>query len=842
MKRRTLLLATSALLVSIPALAQDNPSEPAVEQSPSTEGADAAEIIVTGVSRATNRLDTSISVSALTAESVIDAAPRGASEIYRRIPGIRSESSAGGGNSNIGVRGLPIFTGGAQFVSQQEDGLPVLLFGDHNFAPADGFIKIDSTLARVEAVRGGTASTLTTNGNGAIINLISKTGKQEGGNIIALKGLDYKDTRIDAEYGGPITESLYFHIGGHYQSGGDYRNLGYNGVEGGKVRASLTKEFDRGFVRVFAQFIDKKDATYMPQATRITEVPGSVALFAAGAPNYGRELGRLTNNLPGLEAHTQSIHSPQLFNFPTIDPAGNLRSTDLKKGFNTKATSIGGEFEFEVTDGLTISDKIRYNKFTGDFVAPFTHQVSNADTLLATTFGGAAATFFNGPNAGQPVTSASLTQLTGNNLITEIAFFDTEFNDMGNFANDLRATQSFDVGGGTIDINAGYFKMVQQFGQTWHWGRALVSTENNASIINVAGVTENGVYTYNGAFGACCNIVWDLEANVDAAYGGITAALGRFNIDASLRHEWMNYSGTARFNSPRNVDVNRNGVIGPAEIGVPITNATPAIANDGLDGTSYSVGFNFRATDDLALFARYSKGITWNFDRQFGAFDGASGRITNPGLLKDGSEQIEAGVKWRETGPAIPGSLSVYLTLFEGRANLSNASVTQPGTVVAANFRSRGAELELSYQNGGFNLFGNATYTDAKTIEDLVNPARVGLKPRRQADFIYNVGASYTFAERFTFGASVNGTTDSYVDFENRFIQPGFATVGAFANVGILDNLTLSVNANNLFNTVGFTEGDESRLFDTDSNGAYDTSIGRSIAGRTISASLKLDF
>ena len=89
--------------------------------------------------------------------------------VFRQLPGIRSESSSGGGNSNINVRGIPISTGGAKFLSMQEDGLPIVLFGDLLFAPADGFYKADTTLARVESVRGGTASTLTTNGPGGII-------------------------------------------------------------------------------------------------------------------------------------------------------------------------------------------------------------------------------------------------------------------------------------------------------------------------------------------------------------------------------------------------------------------------------------------------------------------------------------------------------------------------------------------------------------------------------------------------------------------------------------------------------------------------------------------------
>ena len=197
--RASLVTLAIAALSAQPAIAQ----EAADDADVSVE-----EIVVTGVAKATNRLDTSVSVSALDVDSVANVAPRGTAEIFRRLPGIRAESSAGGGNSNMQVRGLPAVTGGAQFISLQEDGLPVLLFGDHNFAPADGFVKVDATLARIESVRGGSAATLTTNGNGAIINLINKTGKTEGGSIQFMKGVDYKDTRVDAEYGASLVSMI----------------------------------------------------------------------------------------------------------------------------------------------------------------------------------------------------------------------------------------------------------------------------------------------------------------------------------------------------------------------------------------------------------------------------------------------------------------------------------------------------------------------------------------------------------------------------------------------------------------------------------------------------------
>ena len=232
------------------------------------------EVVVTGVIGAAgaNKIDSSISVSSLDFEGVVEAGPTNLAEIYRNLPGIRSESSSGGGNSNVAVRGLPLSTGGAKFLQTQEDGLPILLFGDFDFAPTDGYYKADSTLQRVESVRGGTASTLTTNGPGGIINLISKTGKEEGGSVSLTTGLSYDDFRIDGEYGGDLADDMYFHIGGHFQQGGDYRDSGFDTISGGQIRGSLTKECENGFVRVTGKWMDKKDAAYFPQALVINGI------------------------------------------------------------------------------------------------------------------------------------------------------------------------------------------------------------------------------------------------------------------------------------------------------------------------------------------------------------------------------------------------------------------------------------------------------------------------------------------------------------------------------------------------------------------------------------------
>ena len=59
----------------------------------------------------------------------------------------------------------------------QEDGLPVLEFGDIQFAGIDQFLRADLTLSQVQAIRGGSASTFASNSPGGLIN-VGRTGRR----------------------------------------------------------------------------------------------------------------------------------------------------------------------------------------------------------------------------------------------------------------------------------------------------------------------------------------------------------------------------------------------------------------------------------------------------------------------------------------------------------------------------------------------------------------------------------------------------------------------------------------------------------------------------------------
>ena len=809
---KSMLLGSVASVTATAALAQDNADFD-------------DQIIVTGVAKAGNKLETSISVSTLNADQIANNAPRGTSEIFRYLPGIRAESSAGGGNSNIAVRGMPLSTGGAKFLSLQEEGLPVLLFGDIDFAPADGFFKADSTLARVESVRGGSASTLATNGPGGIINFIHKTGATEGGSATFTTGLDYRDFRGDFEYGGPINDSMYFHIGGHYQQGGDYRNSQIDTVQGGQIRASVTKEFDGGFIRVWAKHLDKRDATFLPQPVALN----------------GREVA---GSIPGLSANSETLISPFSGVGVDVDSAGTIHPFNVEDGFRVKSTSVGGEFSFDIGNEITVSNKFRYSDISGDFSSPFAHAVTDADELLANSFGGATGTIFNGPFAGQAVTSANLTSLTGNNLVTEVAYFDTELDDMSNFANELKLNRVFDFDGGSLDVTVGYFKMHQNIGQDWHWNQFLVTTDNSAGLIDVSGFTDAGVLGYNRGFGwNGNNRLYDINYDVDAPFVAATLSLGNLNIDASVRHDIMHADGFGLAAGGAPFDVDGDGTIDPPEADVSITDASQRfVQNFDVDNTAYSFGANYLLNDGLSVFARYSRGASFNGERKFfsdqiGQFTGA---IADEGSFVDVAKQVEGGFKWSED-EAVPGELDLYLTFFYAKTEESNFEITTM-TSLDNEYKSKGVETEFAYSNGGFNLLGSFTWTDAE-IKATASGANIGNTPRRQADLIYNVTPSFTH-DIVTVGANINGTTKTFVDDDNNLIMPAFTTVNLFGSVDVTDNATLSINANNVFDEIGFTEAENGRTFDalTPGDGVNDIIVARSITGRTISLSLTYQF
>jgi outer membrane receptor protein involved in Fe transport len=821
MKLRSTLCAGAALCcIASPALAQDNDTD----QTAQPEG---DEIIVTAVARGQNRIESSVSVSTISADALTDLAAPSSADLIRQIPGIRSEASGGEGNANIAVRGIPVSTGGARYIQLQEDGLPILEFGDIIFGNADNFLRADRSVARVEAVRGGSASTFASNAPGAVINFISKTGSQEGGAIQGSVGLDFETYRLDFDYGAPLAEDLYFHIGGFYRTGEGPRDIGYNGYDGGQIKANITKEFDGGYVRFSAKYLDDTTPTILPQPVF---VGGSNA-----SPEY--------TAIPGFDPRTDSLYSPFLTPVVTLDGGNNPASFDFRDGLSVQSFAFGIESEIDVGSGWTLTNRFRFADNSGSFQSPFPAGADSAQAV-ANAIGGAGSTlqFATGPNAGAVANAANI---GGNGLLTNVVVFNTRLNSLDNVTNDFRVNKQFDFGGGSANFTTGFYLSRQTIDTDWLWTSHVQTVQGDGEAVlvdvrNAGGqlVTQNGVVGFGASFfGNCCRRNYDVDYSTYAPFASLSLELDRLTLDASIRYDFGDASGTITGSDSgfgigvTSFDFDNNGAISPAEAQtsvLPLGSARPV--NYAFDYFSFSLGANYLLTDDLGVFARYSQGGRHTADRSL--FSPAVS--TTDGSLPGGDagviatvDQLEVGLKYQSDG------LSLFATGFFATTAETNVDIA-PLVLFDTEFEAFGIELEGAYRSGPFTLSAGATWTDAE-IKDALDVSTIGNTPRRQADLVYQATAQYDSA-LFTLGANVVGTTDSFTQDSNQLLLPAFAQVNAFLAFRPIDRVEVGLNAQNLFNATGFTEAEEGSI---PGNGIV---RARSIAGRTVLASVRFDF
>ena len=828
MRLRHLLAASVAFTVlSTPAIGQTTAQAPANDDEAPPQLDDTA-IVVTAVARGQNLLESSVSVSSLNADTIVDLAPRSSAELIRQIPGIRSESSGGDGNANIAVRGLPVASGGAKFLQLQEDGLPILEFGDITFGNADIFLRTDFNIARVEAVRGGSASTFASNSPGGVINFISKTGQSEGGSFGVTAGLDYREFRADFDYGGRIGPDTMFHIGGFSRIGDGPRDVGYDGSRGGQIKANITQQFTGGYIRLYGKYLDDHSVGYLPNPVLVTGTNEN--------PEY--------SNVPNFDINSSSLHSPNFKPVQSLDGNNNPAVYNVSEGMHPVVAAGGLEAEYDF-GGITITERFRYSDISGAFVSPFPGSVGGAQAA-ADSVGGAGSSLFyaSGPQSGQQVANPSA--LGGNGLVASIVLFNTRLNSLDNLTNDIRATGDFDFAGGSATVTGGFYFSRQDINTDWLWTSHLSSVEGEGQAVlldvrNAAGdlVTQNGTAGFGATFfGNCCRRSYDLQYTTKAPFGSISLELGDLTLDGSVRYDFGDARGTISGsdlgggrNGITSFDFNNDGVIDPAEAQTSFIPANSAPVDYNYDYFSYSIGANYLLTSDLSVFARYSKGGRANADRILFNDNNVStttGELRSDAVAIDFVKQAEAGVKYRG------GGLALYATGFYAETEEENFEATTQA-VFSRSYEAYGVELEGSYRLGAFSLSAGATYTDAEIKDDNISPANIGNTPRRQADLVFQATAAYD-SEFFGLGVNAVGTTDSYAQDSNQLVLPGFTSINAYLNVRPMENVTLALNANNVFDINGFTEAEEGAI---PANGIV---RARSINGRTLSASLRFDF
>lgn len=770
------------------------------EQPAAATGLGFERVLVTGaVSRNQTVMQSSVSVSTLTFDDIDVTAPRSTAEIFRMLPGVRSESTGGEGNANIAVRGLPVAAGGAKFLTLQEDGLPVLQFGDIAFGNADIFVRADATLSRLDVIRGGSASTLASNSPGGVINFISKTGIENGGSIALTTGLNYDQFRTDFEYGGDINADTRFHFGGFIRQGEGIRDPGYQGERGYQFKANITKEFDTGYVRIYGKHLNDKAASYMP-----------MPMFADGS------------SVPGYDSQKDTLQSVYLTQTVRLNGANQVSRGDLRDGMNPEVNSFGVEALFDLDDNWSIDNRFRVSSVSGNFITLFPAEIDSSQNIANSIAGdGAIVRYAVGPQAGELYNANAM----------RIHTFDVEINDFGSIVNDLKLSRSF----GDVNVSLGYYLADQSINMSWLWNSYFMALKgDNAELLDVyaangTAFSEQGLLAYGVPFwGNCCQRNYNTDYSIKAPYASASWGFGDWSLEASVRRDMGKASGSYAGAVQSSRDMNGDGIISQVEQSVSgIDLSNPQLVNYDWGYNSYSVGANYQYSRDWAIFGRVSQGGRANADRLLFGKVRADGSVAKEDAI-DQVKQYELGSKSRH------GNLNLFATLFFAETDEQNFEATTQQFFDRV-YKAKGIELESSYRIGDFDLRGSVTWTDAEISKDALDPSVVGNTPRRQADFIYSLLARYTM-DKAQVGVSLVGTSAAYAQDNNDLKFAGYTQVNAFANYELAQNLTVSVNINNLFDTIGITEAEQGSV---PANGII---TARTINGRTASVGLRYQF
>ncbi len=747
-------------------------------------------VVVTGMINPLKKIESSVAIATVNKQEIERRAPRNTADLLKAIPGFYVESSGGEGGNNLFARGIPA-DGSFRYVSLQEDGLPVFEDGELMFGNADLFMRVDETVDRMEAVRGGTASIFASNAPGGIINFISKTGGNELGGLAKITLGDYGLYRTDFNIGGPLSENWRFNVGGFYRHDDGVRPPGFTANQGGQIKGNFTRLLKNGYFRMNFKFLDDKNIFYLPIPLKNADDPQAIAGFDA---NYG--------TMTSLDMNYLSVPTPK----------GGSFEKKLDNGMHPQIKALGGEFFYEFESGWTVKNNFRYTDINEEFNAIFSlsdpySASSYAENLMAGVDG---ATGYQYKFARTGDVIADPTALNGNGLVAEVGWWSVSL-PMSNFANDLQFSKSF----GAHNLSLGLYHTDWKVNGLWYWQdvlaevrggkndntRALDLVLTNDAGENVVSVTQNGLKRIGSMY-----THYQLDAVSKALYLNDEFKLNdQLRLDAGIRYEFGRVNGFTE--NAEAYDLGDETTL--ADDNVLYGNGSFNPYEWDYNELAFSLGANYKMSEGMAFFGRGSKGFRTPDDQHF--------VFNAPGSYKVESVlQFEGGVKYASPNLAVFASL--FAIQFE---NIPfSDEVVENGEIVRAfrfaNSQTLGAELEAIVKFGNFGLDITATLQDPKYKDYLLyqyddpqaQPTEVDFtdnQVRRIPRMFGEVSPSYALGNLNIY-ASYRFFGERYVDDANNNKLPAWGAVYAGASYQLGD-YTISFNGANLTNTIGLTEG-----------------------------------
>lgn len=788
------------------------------------------EVVVTGVLDKRTAMNASIAISSINSTQIEKQAPVSGADLLKNIPGVYVNSSLGEIRNTVYSRGVSVGSNdgatGYYYVSMQEDGLPVTNATWGNYGP-DYFYRPDATLGKLEAVRGGTASILGNNAPGGIFNYISKTGSSTfQGEFRAKVGLEGNGKnpyyRGDLNLGGPLSadKTWTYDVGGFYRYSDGAKYPGYPLNKGGQVKANIFKKYKTGSLKIYAKYLDDHNGWFEftptvgftnpkpapgfseSSSVLIPSVSAQIPINNTGTDNYN------TSNM--IESKDRSIG------------ANWVQHLDSSWTFNNNIRYSGKEATWNATGvvyPLALNNYITY-AILGSLGRPGTYTFTNARTgaplANVTSYTGYDYTVSNSNLPGQAVSANSLffeplfyTKNKSNELLDQFSFTKTLKN------------MSFTFGGFYGYTHADNLNGTVGFG--------LGTIQNRPDLVNVTLATPTGqtyqVTNSNGLTGLGGTGVADAQANQSqlAFYFGhnwqITDGL---NLDYGLRFESMHVKG---FSAPSVANPqNANPTFGGAD-GNPLTLYDNAGGTEGthyafdrtINTVSYSAGLNYRVSDQVAFYGRYSLG---NKAPDLSTYFAANSAYTSANLfvVAQHVSQAEAGIKFSGSNFALFAT-PFYSTLsnvpnVQTFTAADNVTLYSPPTEYEK-VRTYGIELESHLDfSRNFGIKAVATFQNSKALNYKVWVANAngaqddqlvdysGNRADNSPNIILNVTPTYNSGKFFSFITwSYMGSREANV--ADAFLLPAFSQFNLGAGYDFTKKFQLSLNINNVLDKYG---------------------------------------
>ena len=612
------------------------------------------EIIVTGVFDSRKRIESSIAITTLDNKVLDRIVPNSAVELLRQVPGVFTNTSRGEIYNEVVTRGMAL--GGAYYyVSMQEDGLPIIpAAGQYN---PDPFLRADISLGRIEAVRGGTASILGVNAPGGIFNYISKTGGVAfEGELRTRLGLEGNGKnpyyRLEAGFGGPLSKdkSLTYYIGGHYRHADGAKYPGYPLSRGGQIKTNLVKKYKQGYLQFNLKYLHDRTVQFEFTPTVNFDKP--------------RPAGNFTNSSSVLNPEVALDYPASILGL--IDVSYDSKNLNLYKDF-----APGFNWEHRFGKGWKIQNAFRYSEKSVLSNSSFIVYPFAVDNFLFYAINGLLGKFgtynFYNPKTNQrygsvtqeldfsnpdfPFAFKTDLSLPGSEVQPNSVFYNPisyEEGSMKDLINQLTLKKQWDNMGLTLGLFHSSTKFQYYLTPPAATGYGTIEDKPQFVAIDYipSGLSNPPTYHFtdpNGISGYGAGGLYYTKSNVNQTaffFGHNWDITDQLNVDWGFRYEDFKVKGQLR--RPLSLMPSLGGVDGDS---TTLYDNDAYVIGDILNYKShlttfaFSAGVNYRVSQDLAFYARYSQGSK---APQFNFYDENSNVLD---IEAQQTIQIELGIK-----------------------------------------------------------------------------------------------------------------------------------------------------------------------------------------------------